>query len=134
MSYPLNDGPNVVYYTLFFRFSQLVIDRWGEPDGCQHLLGGVFHFDEVVGLEDFFQSAAAEVGNREDALSLEAGFGENIFYVFRMIVIETVFADFFVVGDFFVERINFAATGDVASHFGKSAFVGNFYDGNATGL
>ena len=53
MSYPLNDDPVVIYYTLFGGFSQLVIDGGGEADGGKGLLGAVFHLDEILGAEEF---------------------------------------------------------------------------------
>ena len=70
MSYPLNDGPKrgdksktcfrfidecqapttlvdgstLLYYTLFFRFSQLIVNRRRKPNPRQHLLRRIFHF------------------------------------------------------------------------------------------
>ena len=43
----------MVYYNLFGGFSQLIIDGRGEADGGEELLGAVFHFDEILGAEDF---------------------------------------------------------------------------------
>ena len=51
-----------------------------------------------------------------------------------MVVVEAVLTNFLVVGDFFVPRIDFGATGEVASHLGESLFVGDFDDGDAAGL
>ena len=53
MSYPLNDDPVVIYYTLVGGFSQVVIDGGGEADASKGLLSAVFHLDEIFGAEEF---------------------------------------------------------------------------------
>ena len=55
---------------------------------------------------------------------------EELFYVFGVVIIKTGFADFGVVGWIFAPGVFFGTEGDVASHLGESALVGNFYDGN----
>ena len=134
MSYPLNDDPVVIYYTLFGGFSQLVIDGGSKADGGKSLLGAVFHFDEIFGTKDFFELSATEVRDGKDFFGLEAGLLENIFDILWVVVVEAVFADFFVVGDFFVPRVDFGAAGEEASHFGEGFLVRDFDDGDATGL
>ena len=130
----MNDGSTCIYYNLFGGFAQLVIDGRRKANGGEGLLGAVFHFDEIFGTEEFLEALTAEVGDRKNAFGLEAGFVEDFFDVFGMIIVETVFTDVFVVGDFLVERIDFGTTSDVAGHLGKSALVGDFDDGDATGL
>ena len=131
MSYPLNDCPTSIYYTLFFWFSQLVIDGRSEANRCERGLGGFFHFDEIVGFEDFFQSFATEVRNGKDAFAFEAGFIEDFFNIFWMVVIKTVGRNIGVVRNFFAEWIFFGTTSDEAGHFWKRTLVGNFNNGNA---
>ena len=97
-------------------------------------MGAVFHFDEVFGAEDFLEGFAAEVGNGEDLFGLETGLREDVFNVFWVIVIKTVFANLFVVGDFFVPRVDLRTTGDETSHFRKSTFVGDFDNCDTTGF
>ena len=65
---------------------------------------------------------------------MKAGLVEKPFDVFGVIIIKTIGRDVFVVGDFVVERIDVAASGDETSHFGESAFVGYFDNGDAAGL
>ena len=51
-----------------------------------------------------------------------------------MVVIEAVGGDFFIVCNFFVERIDFAAAGDESEYFREGTFVGDLNDGNAAGF
>ena len=124
----------MVYYTLFFGFAQLIVDRGGEADRGEEFLGAVFHLDEILGTEDFLETTTAEIGDGEDFLNFEAGFIKDSFDVFGMVVVETVGGDFLVVGDFLVERIDFGAAGDEACHLRQSALVGDFDDGDAARL
>ena len=119
---------------LFDGFAQLIVDRGGKTDGGKGLLGAVFELDEALGADELLEGAATEIGDGENALGGEAGFFENLLDVFWMIIVEAIFADFFVVGYLLVPRVDFAAAGNIASHFGQSAFVGDFYDGDATRL
>ena len=97
-------------------------------------MGVVFHFDESFGAEDFFETAAAEIGDGEDFLLFETDAGEHFFDVSRVVVVEAGFADFLVVGGLLAPWVDFGPTGDEAGHFGESALVGDFDNGDATGL
>ena len=137
MSYPLNDEPAVfciIYYILFGGFTQLVIDGRREADGGEKFLSTIFHFDEVFGTEDFFEALATEIRDGKNTFGIETGFSENVFDVFGMVIVKPVGGDFFVVGDFLVERINFGTASDIPSHLGQGAFVGYFDNGDAAWL
>ena len=124
----------MVYYTLFFGFAQLVVDGGSEADGSEEFLGAVFHLDEILGTEDFLETTTAEIGDGEDFLSFKTSFVEDCFDILRVVVVEAVSGDFFVVGDFLIERINFGATSDKTCHLRESALVGNFDDGDTARL
>ena len=80
-------------------------------------MGGIFHFDEIIGLEDFFEGFTSEIGDGKDFFCLEASSSENFFYVFGVVVVKTSLADFGIVGRFFGKRIFFGTVSNVAGHF-----------------
>lgn len=96
-------------------------------------MGGFFQADEVFGAENALEFGAAEVGDREDFLNLEAGLAENHFHVLGMIIIEAVGIEILETGGFEREGINIGFLGPVTEHLGQSALVGDLNYRYATG-
>lgn len=88
-------------------------------------MGGFFQAHEVFGAENAFELGAAEVGDREDFLNLEAGLAENHLHIFGMVIIEAVGVEILETGGFQREGVDVGLFGPVAEHFGQGALVGD---------
>ena len=96
-------------------------------------MGGFFQADEVFGAENALELGAAEVGDREDFLNLEAGLAENHFHIFGVVIIEAVGVEVLEAGGFQREGVDVGFFGPVAEHFGQSALVGDLNHRHAAG-
>ena len=96
-------------------------------------MGDPLEADEVFGAEGLLQLGAAEVGDREDFLNLEAGLAENHLHIFGVVIIEAVGIEVLETGGFEREGINVGFFGPVAEHFGQSALVGDLNHCHAAG-
>lgn len=118
----------------FWLFYKAVINRRSEADGGEEGLGGLFEASKGFGAEEFLEFGAAKIGDGEDFVDFEAGVFEDGFDVFRVVVVEAVAAEVFEVGGFEAEGVDVGPFGPVAEHFREGLFVGDFDDGDATGL
>ena len=96
-------------------------------------MGGFFQADEVFGAENALEFGAAEVGDREDFLNLEAGLAENHFHIFGVVIIEAIGVEVLEAGGFQREGVDVGFFGPVAEHFGQSALVSDFNHRHAAG-
>lgn len=96
-------------------------------------MGGFFQADEVFGAENALEFGAAEVGDREDFLNLEAGLAENHFHIFGVVIIEAIGVEILETGGFQREGINIGFLSPVAEHLGQSALVGDLNHCHASG-
>ena len=96
-------------------------------------MGGLFQADEVFGAENALEFCAAEVGDREDFLNLEAGLAENHFYIFGVVIIEAIGVEVLETGGFEREGIDVGFFGPVAEHFGQGALVSDLNHCHAAG-
>lgn len=96
-------------------------------------MGGFFQADEVFGAENALELGAAEVGDREDFLNLEAGLAENHFHIFGVVIIEAVGVEVLEAGGFQREGVDVGFFGPVTEHFGQSALVSDLNHRYTTG-
>ena len=79
-------------------------------------MGGVFHFDEVLGFENFFEATTAEVGDREDTLLTEAGGAEKIFDILGVVVVKAVFGKM-EIGNLTAPWVDFGTAAEEAANY-----------------
>lgn len=96
-------------------------------------MGGFFQAHEVFGAENALELGAAEVGDREDLLNLEAGLAENHLHIFGMIIIEAVGVEILEAGGFQREGVDVGFFGPVAEHLGQGALVSDLNHRHAAG-
>lgn len=96
-------------------------------------MGDLLEADEILGAEGLLQLGAAEVGDREDFLNLEAGLAENHLHIFGVVIIEAVGVEVLETGGFEREGIDVGFFGPVAEHFGQSALVSDLNHRYTTG-
>ena len=121
-------------FGLLAWFNEAVINRGSKTDGSEEFLGGFFHADEVFSAEELLELGAAEIGDGENLVDLEAGVFENIFDIFWMIIIKTIGIEILEVGGFETEGVDVGFFEPIAEHFREGFLVSYFDNGNSTGF